>query len=127
VALDRLEAVHQHLLRCGQIVALGVSSSTCQALRATTVRAPQSCRASVLRSHHRCEPGSSVATLARSTPPRPLPRQRPTNTLPRWSSDSSAFAQYPIGWTHQHCRRLPALVPARQRQRLPSPSTREVE
>jgi hypothetical protein len=36
-----------------------------------------------------------------------LPRC-PTNAPPRDSSDGDASAQYPIGWIHQHCRRLPA-------------------
>jgi hypothetical protein len=80
VALDRLEAVHQHLLRSGEAVdaSLDVSPSTCQAVRTTSVRAPTSCRASVRRSLQRCSPRSSVATLARLAPRRPFPRQRPT-------------------------------------------------
>jgi hypothetical protein len=79
-ALDRREAVHQHLLRNGEAVSasLVASPSACQAVRATSVQAPTSCRASVHRSLHRCSPRSSVATLARLAPRRPSPRRRPT-------------------------------------------------
>jgi hypothetical protein len=109
MTLDRMEAVHQHLLHNGWAVCASLDES---------LRPPaQPCGRP--RRKRRCQLEQRLASLfigihaaAVSPPPHHSSLGKPVyrdarEPLPQNSSESSTFAQHPIGWMHQHRRRLP--------------------
>jgi hypothetical protein len=109
-ALDRLEAVHQHPLRKGRAVdaKLAVSPSILPGLAndfgASTAVMPSigSSVPSTMIVSLECCHSRSLHTSETASP------TAPNDTRLRFSKGSATFAQYPIGWIHQRCRRLPA-------------------